>query len=159
VPLVMNIFNLNSGATLFSAIIVLSVMILPGIINVSRIALTAVPKEYEEASLALGATKMETIFKVSVPAAKSGIAAGVVLGIGRAIGEVMAVMMVMGNVSNMPELFRSATSLTTALARELSYATGLQRQALLSIGLVLFIFIILINLVLNLILKRGGARA
>jgi len=156
VPWVMRTFGLHNGATLFSAIIVLSVMILPSIINVSRTALNAVPKEYEEASLALGATKMETIFKVCLPAAKSGISAGIVLGIGRAIGEAMAVMLVAGNVSNMPELFSSVTFLTTAIARELSYASGLQRQALFSIGLVLFVFIMLINLTLNLLLKRGG---
>ena len=155
VPFIMNTFNLRSGATLLSAIIVLSVMVLPSIINVSRTALNAVPKEFEEASLALGATKMETIFKVSVPAAKSGIAAGAVLGVGRAIGEAMAVMLVAGNVSNMPGLFRPVTFLTTAIARELSYASGLQRDALFSIGLVLFIFVFIINLTLNLALKRG----
>lgn len=155
VPTVMRLFDLRNGATLLSAIIVLSVMILPSIINVSRTALAAVPKEYEEASYALGATKMETIFKISVPTARSGIAAGIVLGIGRAIGEAMAVIMVAGNVANMPGMFRSVTFLTTAVARELSYASGLQRQALFSIGLVLFIFILAINLVLNLMLKRG----
>ena len=158
VPLVMNVFGLHNGATLFSAIIVLSVMILPSIINISRTALDAVPKEYEEGSYALGATKIETIFRTSIPAARSGIAAGIVLGIGRAIGEAMAVMLVAGNVANMPELFRSVTFLTTAIARELSYAFGLQRQALFSIGLVLFVFIMIINLILNLLLKRGGAR-
>jgi len=156
VPFVMNTFGLRNGATLFSAIILLSVMILPNIINVSRIALNAVPKEYEEASYALGATKIETIFKVSVPAARSGIAAGIVLGVGRAIGEAMAVMLVAGNVSNMPGLFQSVTFLTTAIARELSYASGLQRDALFSIGLVLFVFILILNLFLNLVLKRGG---
>ncbi|MCL2827221.1 MAG: phosphate ABC transporter permease subunit PstC [Oscillospiraceae bacterium] len=155
VPLVQRTFALASGAILLSAILVLSVMILPGIISVSRTALAAVPREYEEASFALGATKTETIFKVSVPAAKSGIAAGVVLGIGRAIGEVMAVLMVMGNVPNMPNLFEPARSLTTAIAMELSYATGFQRQTLLSIGLVLFCFIMMINLILNFALKRG----
>ena len=156
VPLVMRVFNIHNGATLISAIIVLSVMILPSIISISRIALDAVPRENEEASYALGATKMETIFKVCLPSAKSGVAAGVVLGIGRAIGEAMAVMLVAGNVANMPGLFRSVTFLTTAVARELSYASGLQRQALFSIGLVLFVFIMLINLTLNLILKRGS---
>ena len=155
VPFIQNTFHLRSGATLISAIIVLSVMILPSIINVSRTALAAVPKEYEEASLALGATKIETIFKVSVPAAKSGIAAGAVLGVGRAIGEAMAVMLVAGNISNMPGLFRPVTFLTTAIARELSYASGLQRDALFSIGLVLFVFVFLINLTLNVALKRG----
>ena len=155
VPFVQATFGLSSGANLLSAIVVLSVMILPSIISVSRTALAAVPHEYEEASLALGATKMETIFKVSVPAARSGITAGVVLGVGRAIGEAMAVMMVAGNVSNMPELFRPVTFLTTAITRELSYATGMQQQALFSIGLVLFCFIMVINLILNFALKRG----
>jgi len=155
VPFVQRTFGLASGANLLSAILVLSVMILPSIISVSRTALAVVPREYEEASLALGATKMETIFKVSVPAARSGITAGVVLGVGRAIGEAMAVMMVAGNVSNMPELFRPVTFLTTAITRELSYASGLQRQALFSIGLVLFCFIMVINLNLNFVLKRG----
>ena len=120
--------HLANGAGLFSAIIVLSVMILPNIISVSVTALNAVPPEYEEASLALGATATETYFKVSVPAAKSGIAAGVVLGIGRAIGEAMAVMMVAGNVANMPSLFQSVTFLTTAVAKEMGYASGLQRE-------------------------------
>jgi len=156
VPAVMRIFGLQSGATLFSAIIVLSVMILPSIINVSRTALAAVPREFEEASLALGATKVETIFKVSVPAARSGIAAGIVLGIGRAIGEAMAVILVAGNIANMPGLFRGVRFLTTAIAQELSYAAGLQRQALFSIALVLFVFIFIINLFLSLALKRGG---
>jgi phosphate transport system permease protein len=155
VPLVRGFFGLANGATLFSAIIVLSIMILPAIINVSRTALIAVPREYEEASYALGATKIETIFKVSVPAARSGIAAGIVLGVGRAIGEAMAIILVAGNVANMPALFESVTFLTTAITRELSYASGLQRQALFSIGLVLFIFIMLINLALNIFLKKG----
>jgi len=156
VPLVRETFNLATGATLFSAIIVLSVMILPSIINISRVALAAVPKKYEEASYALGATKMETIFKVSIPAARSGIAAGVVLGIGRAIGEAMAIMMVAGNVSRMPELFSGARFLTTAITSELSYAAaGIHRNALFSIALVLFVFVLCINLFLNFILKRG----
>ena len=111
--------------------------------------------EYEEASLALGATETETYFKVSIPAAKSGIAAGVVLGIGRAIGEAMAVIMVAGNVANMPGLFQSVTFLTTAIAKEMSYAGGLQRQALFSIALVLFVFIMVINALLNFFLKGG----
>ena len=136
-------------------VLVPAVMILPSIISVSETALLAVPPEYEEASLALGASKMETVFKVSIPAAKSGIAAGVVLGIGRAVGEAMAVMMVAGNVANMPGLFKSVTFLTTAVAKEMSYAGGLQRQALFSIALVLFCFIMVINAVLNIFLKRG----
>ncbi|MFB0919625.1 MAG: phosphate ABC transporter permease subunit PstC [Oscillospiraceae bacterium] len=155
VPAVMDIFNLKSGSTLFSAIIVLAIMILPSIVSVSETALNAVPARFEEASLALGATKIETIFKVSIPSAKSGITAGVVLGIGRAIGEAMAVMMVAGNVANMPKLFSSVRFLTTAISSEMSYAGGLQKQALFSIGLVLFVFIMIINIVLNTLLKGG----
>ena len=134
------------------------VMILPSIVSVSVTALNAVPPEYEQGSLALGATDTETWFKISIPAAKSGIAAGIVLGIGRAIGEAMAVMMVAGNSPNMPDNpFRSVTFLTTAIAKEMSYAGGLQRQALFSIALVLFVFIMIINVVLNVVLK-GGSR-
>jgi len=154
VPLVREAFNLPDGANLFSAIIVLTVMILPSVISVSETAIRAVPKEYEEASLALGATKTETVFKVIVPAAKSGILTSVVLGIGRSIGEAMAVMMVSGNVANMPGLFRSVRFLTTAIASEMSYSSGLQREALFSIALTLFVFILIINLVLNLIVKK-----
>lgn len=154
VPAVRELFGLPDGANLFSAIIVLSVMILPSVISVSETALRAVPKEYEEASLALGATKTETVFKVSLPAAKSGILAAVVLGIGRAVGEAMAVMMVAGNVPNMPGLFQSVRFLTTAVVSEMSYSSGLQRQALFSIALVLFAFIMLINITLNFIVKR-----
>lgn len=154
VPLVREMFNLPDGANLFSAIIVLSVMILPSVISVSVTAISAVPKEYEEASLALGATKTETIFKVTLPSAKSGIVTAVVLGIGRAIGEAMAVMMVAGNVANMPGLFKSVRFLTTAVASEMSYSSGLQRQALFSIALVLFIFIMAINILLNVTVKR-----
>ncbi len=155
VPAMMDIFNLNNGTCLLAAILVLAIMILPSIISVSETALNAVPQEYEEASLALGATKIETIFKVSIPAAKSGIVAGIVLGVGRAIGEAMAVMMVAGNVANMPSLFKSVTFLTTAVAKEMSYASGLQRQALFSIALVLFCFIMIINALLNFVLKKG----
>ena len=154
VPAIRKIFNLPDGASLFAAIIVLAVMILPSIIKVSITALEAVPKEYEDASLALGATPVETYFRVSVPAAKSGIAAAVVLGVGRAIGEAMAVMMVAGNVANMPSLFGSVRFLTTAVASEMSYSSGLQQQALFSIALVLFLFIMLINAALNFFLKR-----
>ena len=154
VPAVRVAFNLPDGASLFCAIIVLAVMILPSIISVSETALKAVPKEYEEASLALGATHIETVFRVCVPAASSGIAASIVLGIGRAIGEAMAIIMVAGNVANMPGLFKSVRFLTTAVASEMSYASGLQRQALFSIALVLFLFIMLINVVLNTLLKR-----
>lgn len=154
VPAIKKIFNVPDGASLFAAIIVLAVMILPSIIKVSITSLDAVPKEYEDASLALGATPTETYFKVSVPAAKSGIAAAVVLGVGRAIGEAMAVMMVSGNVANMPSLFESVRFLTTAVSSEMAYSSGLQQQALFSIALVLFLFIMLINVTLNFFLKK-----
>lgn len=155
VPCVREVFHLPDGANLFSAILVLAVMILPSVISVSETAIRAVPREYEEASLALGATKTETVFKVILPAAKSGIITAVVLGIGRAIGEAMAVMMVAGNVADMPKLFGSVRFLTTAVASEMSYSSGLQRQALFSIALVLFLFIMTINLILNVIVKKG----
>ena len=156
VPAIRELFNVPDGASLLAAIIVLAIMILPNIIKVSITALDAVPKEYEDASLALGATPTETFFKVSVPAAKSGIAAAVVLGVGRAIGEAMAVMMVAGNVANMPSLFQSVRFLTTAVASEMAYSSpgSLQRNALFSIALVLFLFIMMINATLNFFLKR-----
>ena len=156
VPSIREIFNVPDGASLLAAIVVLAIMILPNIIKVSITALDAVPKEYEDASLALGATPTETFFKVSVPAAKSGIAAAVVLGVGRAIGEAMAVMMVAGNVANMPSLFQSVRFLTTAVASEMAYSSpgSLQRNALFSIALVLFLFIMMINATLNFFLKR-----
>ena len=156
VPGIRKIFHIPDGSGLLAAIIVLAIMILPSIINVSMTALEAVPREYEDASLALGATATETWFRVSVPAARSGIAAAVVLGVGRAIGEAMAVMMVSGNVPNMPALFQSVRFLTTAVASEMGYAgAGLRRQALFSIALVLFLFIMLINAALNFFLKRS----
>ncbi len=158
VPSIRSVFRVPDGASLLAAIVVLSVMILPSIVKVSMTALEAVPKEYEDASLALGATPTETYFRVSVPAAKSGIAAAVVLGVGRAIGEAMAVMMVSGNVANMPSLFQSVRFLTTAVASEMSYSSGLQRQALFSIALVLFLFIMLINAALNYFLKRDKGK-
>lgn len=158
VPAVRNVFGLSDGANLFSAVIVLAVMILPSVISVSETALRAVPHEYEEASLALGANMTETVFKVTLPAARSGILASVVLGIGRAIGEAMAVMMVSGNVPNMPGIFKSVRFLTTAVASEMSYSSGLQREALFSVALVLFVFIMIINMVLNLIVKRGDSK-
>ena len=154
VPGIRKLFYVPDGASLLAAIIVLAIMILPSIIKVSVNALDAVPKEYEDASLALGATPVETWFRVSAPAAKSGIAAAVVLGVGRAIGEAMAVMMVSGNAPNVPSLFESVRFLTTAVASEMSYASGLQRQALFSIALVLYVFIMLINAALNFFLKR-----
>ena len=155
VPGIRKVFSVPDGASLLAAMIVLAVMILPSIVKVSMTALEAVPREYEDASLALGATPVETYFRVSVPAAKSGIAAAVVLGVGRAIGEAMAVMMVSGNVPNMPKLFESVRFLTTAVASEMSYSSGMQRQALFSIALVLFLFIMLINALLNIFLKRS----
>ena len=155
VPGIRKVFSVPDGASLLAAMIVLAVMILPSIVKVSMTALEAVPREYEDASLALGATPVETYFRVSVPAAKSGIAAAVVLGVGRAIGEAMAVMMVSGNVPNMPKLFESVRFLTTAVASEMSYSSGPQRQALFSIALVLFLFIMLINALLNFFLKRS----
>ena len=158
VPGISRIFGIPDGSGLLAAIIVLAIMILSSIIKVSLTALEAVPKEYEDASLALGATPVETYFRVSVPAAKSGIAAAVVLGVGRAIGEAMAVMMVSGNVPNMPSLFQSVRFLTTAVASEMSYSSGLQREALFSIALVLFLFIMLINATLNFFLKRDKSR-
>lgn len=158
VPAIREIFAVPDGASLLAAIIVLSVMVLPSIIKVSLNALDTVPREYEEASLALGATPVETYFRVSVKAARDGIAAAVVLGTGRAIGEAMAVMMVSGNAPNMPSLFESVRFLTTAVASEMSYSSGLQRQALFSIALVLFLFIMLINAVLNFFMKRGGEK-
>ncbi|MDD6218727.1 MAG: phosphate ABC transporter permease subunit PstC [Selenomonadaceae bacterium] len=155
VPAIQQMFELSSGATLMAAITVLTIMILPSIINVSETSLKAVPKEYEEASMALGATELETYFRVSVQAAKSGIAAAVVLGVGRAIGEAMAIIMVSGNVANMPGLLEPVRFMTTAIASEMSYAPAgsLQHQALFSIGLVLFLFIMMINVFLNMFVK------
>ena len=155
-PAIRSLFHLPAGDTLLAAILVLAVMILPSIISVSETALRAVPREYEEASLALGATEMETYFRVTAPAAKSGITAAVVLGVGRAIGEAMAIMMVAGNAANLPGLLKSVKFLTTAVASEMSYAAdgSLQKMALFSIGLVLFLFIMMINVLLNWVLKR-----
>lgn len=155
VPEIRKRFHVPDGASLLAAIVVLAVMILPSIIKVSVTALEAVPREYEDASLALGATPMETYFRVSAPAAKSGIAAAVVLGVGRSVGEAMAVMMVSGNAPNMPSLFESVRFLTTAVSSEMSYSSGLQRQALFSIALVLYLFILMINAALNFFLKHS----
>lgn len=156
VPGVQRAFHLSSGATLFSAIVVLTIMILPYIISVSATALRAVPREYEEASLALGANYTETWFRVSLRAAKSGVAAAVIQGVGRALGEAMAIIMVAGNVANMPGLFQSVRFLTTAIVSEMSYASygSLQRQALFSIGLVLFLFIMMINWILHRVIRK-----
>ncbi len=157
VPSIKDLFDLKAGDSLLAAILVLAVMILPSIVSVSETALKAVPKEYAEGSLALGATSLETDFKVILPAARSGVAASVVLGVGRAIGEAMAILMVAGNAANMPGLFKSVKFLTTAIASEMSYASvgSLQRNALYSIGLVLFVFIMLINILLNKVLKKN----
>lgn len=154
VPAIRKAFGIPDGAGLLAAILVLTVMILPSIIKVSLTSLEAVPKEYEDGSLALGASPTETYFRISVPAAKSGITASIVLGVGRGIGEAMAVMMVSGNAPNMPALFRSVRFLTTAVASEMSYSSGLQRQALFSIALVLFLFIMMINAILNYFMKK-----
>lgn len=156
VPAVQYLFNLSSGATLLAAIVVLTIMILPFIVNVSSTALDAVPKEYEEGSLALGATRTETYFKISLHAARSGVAAAIIQGVGRALGEAMAIIMVAGNVANMPQLFGSVRFLTTAIVSEMSYASygSLHRDALFSVGLVLFIFIVLVNVALNIVARR-----
>lgn len=156
VPTIRRAFGLGSGACLLAAILVLTVMVLPSIINVAETALQAVPREYEEASLALGATETETYFRVSLPAARSGVAAAVVLGVGRAIGEAMAIIMVAGNVANMPGLFTSVRFLTTGIISGMSDAAvgSLYQQVLFSIGLVLFLFIMLINVLLNVCIKR-----
>ena len=156
VPAIRRAFGLGSGACLLAAILVLTVMVLPSFINVAETALQAVPREYEEASLALGATETETYFRVSLPAARSGVAAAVVLGVGRAIGEAMAIIMVAGNVANMPGLFTSVRFLTTGIISGMSDAAvgSLYQQALFSIGLVLFLFIMLINVLLNVCIKR-----
>ena len=156
VPAIQKAFKLSSGACLLAAILVLAVMILPYIINVSETALRAVPREYEEASLALGATETETYFKVSLHAARSGVATAVVQGVGRAIGEAMAITLVSGSSVNVPLPFNSVRFLTTAIVSEMGYSSGLHRQVLFTIGLVLFVFIMIINIVLNKILKKGA---
>ena len=156
VPTIRRACGLGPGACLRAAILGLTVMVLPSIITVAETALQAVPREYEEASLALGATETETYFRVSLPAARSGVAAAVVLGVGRAIGEAMAIIMVAGNVANMPGLFTSVRFLTTGIISGMSDAAvgSLYQQALFSIGLVLFLFIMLINVLLNVCIKR-----
>ena len=157
VPLVAGVFGLPSGATLAAAIIVLAIMILPTIISVSETALRAVPREYEEASLGLGATEIETYLVVSLPSARSGIITAIALGVGRAVGEAMAIIMVSGNVANMPSLFESVRFMTTAIVSEMSYAAvgSLHRDALVSIGLVLFIFIMILHGVMHLAVNGG----
>jgi len=145
----------TGGANLLSAIIVLAIMILPTLINISETALKAVPDDYRKSSLALGASKIQTIFKVVVPSAKSGIMSAIVLGVGRAIGEAMAILLVAGNAVSLPLPFNSVRFLTTAIVSEMGYASGTHRQVLFTIGLVLFIFIMIINLILTYVLKRG----
>ena len=154
VPLVADIFNLSYGGTLFTAILVLAIMILPTIISIAKTSIESVPETFEEASLALGATKIQTIFRVQIPAARSGIFSGILLGVGRAIGETMAVILVSGNVANMPKLFGSVRLMTSGIVSEMSYADAFHKQVLFGIGLVLFIFIMLLNLLLNKIIKN-----
>ena len=145
----------TGGANLISAVLVLALMILPTVINISESALRAVPGHLKSASLALGATKIQTIFQVILPAAKSGIITAVVLGTGRAIGEAMAITLLSGSSVNFPLPFNSVRFLTTAIVAEMGYASGLHREVLFTIGLVLFAFIMIINIGLNSILKKG----
>lgn len=145
----------TGGANLIAAIIVLVIMILPTLINVSETALETVPNHLRLSSYALGSTKIQTIFKVVIPAAKNGIMSAIVLGVGRAIGEAMATLLVAGNAVNLPAPFNSVRFLTTAIVSEMSYSSGVHRQVLFTIGLVLFIFIMIINIVLMKILKKG----
>lgn len=148
----------TGGANLISAIIVLAIMVLPTVVNVSETSIRAVSPQLKQASLGLGATKIQTIFKVTIPAAKSGIITSVVLGVGRAIGEAMAIVLVSGNAINVPLPFNSVRFLTTGIVSEMSYAQGLHREALFTIGLVLFVFIMLINIIVTKALKKGGER-
>lgn len=145
----------TGGANLLSAVIVLAIMILPTVINISESAIRTVHPSLKSASLALGASHIQTIFKVILPAAKSGIITAVVLGVGRAIGEAMAITLVSGSSVNMPLPFNSVRFLTTAIVAEMGYASGLHRQVLFTIGLVLFVFIMIINITFNSILKKG----
>lgn len=145
----------TGGANLISAVLVLAIMILPTVINISESAIRAVPAHLKSASLALGASHIQTIFKVIIPAAKSGIISAIVLGVGRAIGEAMAITLVSGSSVNIPLPFNSVRFLTTAIVSEMGYASGLHRQVLFTIGLVLFAFIMIINITLNGVLKKG----
>lgn len=154
---IQKIFNLPKGQSLFAVIIVLSIMMLPTIISVSETAIRSVPKTYKEGSLALGASEIETIFKVVLPSAKSGILAAVVLGIGRALGETMAVILVAGNSPVMPSsLMDSVRPLTTNIALEMGYAFGTHQEMLFATGVVLFTFILILNLVLNKLSNKAG---
>ncbi len=156
VPVVADIFNLPVGSNLFSAIVILTIMILPTIIAITDTSLRSVSLSLKESSLGLGATSIQTIFKVLIPSAKSGIMSGVVLGVGRAVGETMAVIMVAGNVVNMPKFFDSVRLMTTGIVLEMSYAGDFHRSVLFGIGLILFIFILILNILLNIFLKRAG---
>ncbi|MFV0488667.1 MAG: phosphate ABC transporter permease subunit PstC [Vibrio fluvialis] len=158
VPLIQNIFQVPAGNTILAGIIVLGVMILPTVITVSETSIRAVPKTYKEGSLALGASNIYTIFKLLVPAARSGIMTGVILGIGRALGETMAIIMVMGNAPAMPQgILDSARTLTANIAIEMSYASGVHANALYATGVVLLVFIMMLNAAL-LYLNREKAR-
>ncbi|MDR0883551.1 MAG: phosphate ABC transporter permease subunit PstC [Oscillospiraceae bacterium] len=150
--------GLPMSGSLLSASIVLVIMILPTIISVSVSSIHAVPRQYNDVSLALGSSKMQSIVRAVIPAAKSGIVSGIVLGVGRAIGETMAVMMVAGNAPIMPEFLKPARLLTVGISMEWAYSSGIHREALFGIGLVLFAFIMVINVLLSTILKKGGAR-
>lgn len=157
VPFVQNMFSLPAGLTLLSAIVVLIVMTLPTIISVSESSITAVPEEYMEASLALGVNREYTILHIIVPAAKSGILSAVLLGLGRAVGETMAVIMVAGNVAQMPKLLEPVRFLTTAIVTEMAYASEETSGVLMGIGLVLFVFIVVINGLFYALIKRTAA--
>ena len=146
----------TGGANLLSAVIVLAIMILPTVINISETSIRAVPAGIKSSSLALGASHVQTIFRSILPAAKSGIVTAIVLGVGRAIGEAMAITLVSGSSVNVPLPFNSVRFLTTAIVSEMGYSSGLHRQVLFTIGLVLFVFIMIINIVLNKILKKGA---
>lgn len=156
VPTIQRIFHLSSGLSMISAIVVLIIMTLPTIISVSEASINAVNKGYMEAAFALGVRKEYALFTVILPAAKSGIMAAVLLGVGRAIGETMAVMMVAGNIPQMPSMLKPVRFLTTAIVTEMSYATEQTRGVLIGIGLILFIFVFLINSVFHLLIKKAG---
>ena len=156
VPFVRNVFGGN-GSSILTASLLLGMMILPTIISVSETALNAVPQSYYEGSRALGATHERSVFLTMLPAAKSGIMAGIILGIGRAIGETMAVIMVAGNQARLPDsVLKGVRTLTANIVLEMGYATDLHREALIATGVVLFVFILLINLSFNLVKNRGS---
>lgn len=150
-----DIHRFTGGSNLLSAVLVLAVMILPTVVSISEASLRAVPQELKSSSMALGASHVQTILKVTIPAAKQGIITAIVLGVGRALGEAMAISMVSGNGVNFPLPFASVRFLTTAIVSEMGYAGGVHRQVLLTIGLVLFAFILLVNIALNAVLRKG----